>query len=52
MMNIILNYVYHGILLLLLAALGWNTLRLENPRKQAMSAFVMLPLLLRFLNIK
>ena len=48
----ILNLLYHAILLALLVILGWNTMRLGNPRKQVMSAFIMLHLLLRFLNIK
>ncbi len=52
MVYTLLNYIYHAILLFLLVALGLNTVELGHPRKQVMSAFVMLPLLLRLLNIK
>ncbi|MCR4425254.1 MAG: hypothetical protein NUW23_03550 [Firmicutes bacterium] len=48
----VLNAVYRCILLGLLAVLAWNTLSLQDCRRQVMSAKVMIPLLLRFLNIK
>ncbi len=51
-MYIVLNFLYHVILVVLLIGLGWNTISLKEPRKQIMSATIMLPLLLRFLNIK
>lgn len=47
-----LNLAYHAIVLLLIAVLVWNTLTLAEPRKQVMSALVLIPLILRFLNLK
>ena len=47
-----LNLLYHLIVLFLLGILGWNTIRLGDPKKQIMSATVMIPLVLRLLNLK
>jgi hypothetical protein len=52
MLNSPLNLAYHGIVLLLMLLLAWNTVFLKEPRKQLMSAVVLIPLLLRFLNLK
>lgn len=51
-MQTILNLVYHGIALIIIVVLAWNTLTLREPRKQLMSAIVMIPFVLRFLNLK
>jgi predicted membrane channel-forming protein YqfA (hemolysin III family) len=48
----LLNVVYHGIALILVIILGWNTLTQADPRKQVMSAVVMIPFVLRLLNLK
>lgn len=47
-----LNLAYHAIVLLLVVVFAWNTLTLLEPRKQAMSAIVLIPLVLRLLNLK
>lgn len=52
MVQTILNIVYHLLALGLILVLGWNTISLEDRKKQVMSAIVMIPLLLRVLNIK
>ena len=44
----ILNLLYHAILLALLVILGWNTMRLGDPRKQVMIVFIMLRSARRF----
>jgi hypothetical protein len=48
----LLNVVYHGIALVIVVILGWNTLTQGDPRKQVMSAIVMIPFVLRLLNLK
>lgn len=47
-----LDLLYHVILLGLSGVLVWNTLFLKEPRQQVMSAVVLIPLVLRFLNLK
>jgi hypothetical protein len=47
-----LNVVYHGIALIVVIILGWNTVTQGDPRKQVMSAIVMVPFVLRLLNLK
>ena len=47
-----LNLLYRLVVLFLLVALGWNVVRLKEPRKQIMSALVMIPFVMRLLNLK
>ena len=47
-----LNLLYRLVVLFLLAAFGWNVVRLKEPRKQIMSALVMIPFVLRLFNLK
>lgn len=51
-METFLNVAYHGIALVVVVVLGWNVLTQNEPRKQLMSAIVMIPFLLRLLNLK
>ena len=51
-METFLNVVYNGIALFVIILLGWNTLTQREPRKQVMSAVVMIPFVLRLLNLK
>lgn len=51
-MQVTLNILYHLVALFLLVALGWNVIGHKEPRKQIMSALVMIPFVLRLLNLK
>ncbi len=48
----LLNLSYHAIVLALVIVLVRNMFRLHDPRKQVMSAVVLTPFVLRFLNLK
>ncbi len=52
MVQTILSIAYHLLALGLILVLGWDTISLEDRKKQVMSAIVMIPLLLRVLDIK
>ena len=52
MVQISLNILYHLLALIIILVLGINTLFIGDRKKQVMSAIVMIPLLLRVLNIK
>jgi hypothetical protein len=48
----LLNLTYHVIVLALVVVLGWNMFQLRDPRKQLMSAVVIIPFVLRLFNLK
>ncbi|MCX6549781.1 MAG: hypothetical protein NTY02_02035 [Acidobacteria bacterium] len=51
-MPTLLDLTYHVIVLALVVVLGWNMCQLRDLRKQWMSAIVIIPLVLRLLNLK
>ena len=52
MIQTILNVLYHLIALALIVVLAWNMLTVSDWRKQLMGAVVIIPLVLRVLNLK
>ncbi len=48
----ILNIIYRVMLTAITAVVIWNTLRLKDPKKQLMSAMLVIPFLLRIVGIK
>ena len=51
-METFLNVAYHLIALFLVVLLAWNTVTLPERKRQIMSAIVLIPLVLRLLNLK
>ncbi len=47
-----LNIVYRIMLGAITLALIWNTLKLKEPRKQYMSALLIIPFVLRIIGVK
>lgn len=48
----VLNIIYRVMLAAITAVVIWNTLRLKDPKKQLMSAMLVIPFLLRIVGIK
>ncbi len=48
----VLNIIYRVMLAAITAVIVWNTLRLKDPRKQLMSALLVIPFVLRIIGIK
>jgi ABC-type molybdate transport system permease subunit len=52
MIQTVLNLLYHLIALVLIVVVAWNMMTISDRRKQLMGAVVLIPLVLRFLNLK
>jgi hypothetical protein len=47
-----LNVAYRIMLCVIVLVLAWNTLKLKEPRKQLMSALLIIPFVLRVIGVK